>query len=88
MKNIKDNILIMILLSIVIPAAAIFMVYMIVFMIGLASSLFSYWLTLAAVCSISSILICTINKNRFVTRGLLFCFGLVLMASGIILLIG
>ncbi len=88
MKNIKDNILIMILLSIVVPAVAIFMVYLIVFMIGLASSLFSYWLILAAICSISTILFYTINKNRFVTRGILFIFGLVLIASGIILFIG
>lgn len=88
MKNIKDNILIMILLSIVVPAAAIFMVYLIVFMIGLASSLLSYWLILAAICSISTILFYTINKNRFVTRGILFIFGLVLIASGIILFIG
>jgi len=88
MKNIKNDILIMILLSIVVPAAAIFMVYLLVFMIGLASSMISYWLILAAICSITSFIICTVNKNRFVTRGLLFCFGLVLRASGIILFIG
>lgn len=84
----KNNVLIMILLSIVLPVIAILMVYMIVTMIQMASSMFIYWVILAVICSITTLLVFTINKSSFIRKGLLFCFGLVLIASGIILLIG
>ncbi len=84
----KNNILIMILLSIVLPILAIFMVYVLVTMIQIASSMFMYWFILAMVCSVTTILIFTVNRSKFIRKGILFYFGLVLIASGIILLIG
>lgn len=88
MKNIKDNMLIMVLLSIIVPVMAILIVYVTATIVELITISISFWLVALIIVAMFSGYITFISRRDFKFKSIFFMyFFLVMAVSGLTFII-